>query len=175
VDRAYRLVEKAIFVVRWLTAPFFLVLIGGILLLIYKSFVEFYEVLTHLPSTTGKQVLVGVLNLVDFALAANLVLIVIFSGYENFIRRVDAKEHPDWPEGISERDFGGLKLKLLGSIAAIAAVEGLEWFLEIEKYSDPSKFAWAIGFQLTFFVSVLLLAGAERLTAGRERAGDRRG
>jgi uncharacterized protein (TIGR00645 family) len=169
VARAYRLVEKAIFFARWLTAPFIVVLVGGILLLIYKSFVELYEVFIHLPSTTGKQVLVGVLNLVDFALAANVILIVIFSGYENFIRRVDTREHPDWPEGISERDFGGLKLKLLGSIAAIAAVEGLEWFLEIEKYSDSSKFAWAIGFQLTFVVSVLLLAGAEYLMAGKEK------
>lgn len=169
MTRAYRYVEKAIFVARWLTAPFFLVLMGGVFLLIYKSCVEFYEVLTHVRSSTGKEVIVGVLNLVDFALVANLILIVAFSGYENFIRRIDAKEHPDWPEGISERDFGGLKLKLLGSIAAIAAVEGLEWFLDIEKYSDPSKFAWAIGFQLTIFVSLLLLAGAEHLSAGKEK------
>jgi len=169
VARAYRVAEKALFFARWLTAPFFLVLVGGIFLLIYKSFVEFYEIFTHLPGTPGKQVIVGVLNLVDFALAANLILIVIFSGYENFIRRVDARENPDWPEGISERDFGGLKLKLLGSIAAIAAVEGLEWFLDVEKYSDPSRFAWAIGFQLAIFVSVLLLAGAEHLAAGREK------
>jgi uncharacterized protein (TIGR00645 family) len=169
MTRAYRYIEKAIFVARWVSAPFFLVLMGGVFLLIYKSFVEFYEVFTHVRSSTGKEVIVGVLNLVDFALVANLILIVVFSGYENFIHRVDAKENPDWPEGISERDFGGLKLKLLGSVAAIAAVEGLEWFLDIEKYSDPSKFAWAIGFQLTIFVSLLLLAGAERLTAGREK------
>jgi len=166
---AYRYVEKTLFLARWLTAPFFLVLMGGIFLLIFKSCVEFYEVFAHVRSSTGKEVLVGVLNLVDFALAANLILIVIFSGYENFIRRVDAKDHPDWPEGISERDFGGLKLKLLGSIAAIAAVEGLEWFLEVEKYADPSKFAWAIGFQLTIFVSMLLLAASERLTAEKEK------
>jgi uncharacterized protein (TIGR00645 family) len=169
VARAYRFVENAIFFARWLTAPFIVVLVGGILLLIYKSFVELYEVFIHLPTTPGKQVLVGVLNLVDFALAANVILIVIFSGYENFIRRVDTRDNPDWPEGISERDFGGLKLKLLGSIAAIAAVEGLEWFLDIEKYSDPSKFVWAIGFQLTIFVSVLLLAGAEHLAVRREK------
>jgi uncharacterized protein (TIGR00645 family) len=167
---AYRFTEKALFVARWLMAPFFLVLVAGILLLIYKSYVEFYEVLMHLRSATGKEVIVGVLNLVDFALMANLILIVIFSGYENFIRKVDLQQHPDWPQGISERDFGGLKLKLLGSIAAIAAVEGLEWFLDIEKYSDPSKFVWAIGFQLTFVVSLLLLAGAERLSAGKEKA-----
>jgi uncharacterized protein (TIGR00645 family) len=165
---AYRYTEKVIFLARWLTAPFFLVLMAGIFLLICKSFIEFYEVLIHLRTATGKEVIVGMLHLVDFALMANLILIVIFSGYQNFIRRIDLQEHPDWPQDISESDFGGLKLKLLGSIVAIATVEGLEWFLEIEKHSDSSKFAWAIGFQLTFVVSLLLLAGAERLAARKE-------
>ena len=165
----YRYAEKAIFVTRWLAAPFFLVLLAGIFLLIFKSCVEFYELAKHLRSATGKEVIVGVLNLVDFALMANLILIVIFSGYENFIHRIDVREQPDWPEGISEREFGGLKLKLLSSIVAIATVEGLEWFLDIEKYADPSKFLWAIGFQLTFVVSLILVAGAEYLT-GKAKA-----
>src|SRR5690349_1881073 len=167
--QAYRYTEKSIFVARWLTAPFFLVLAAGMLLLIFRSFIEFYEVLIHLRTETGKDVIVGILHLVDFALIANLVLIVIFSGYQNFIRRIDLQEHPNWPQDISESDFGGLKLKLLGSVVAIAAVEGLEWFLETEKYSDPSKFAWTIGFQLTFVVSLFLLAGAERLAAKKEK------
>jgi len=167
--QAYRYTEKSIFVARWLTAPFFLVLAAGMLLLIFRSFIEFYEVLIHLRTETGKDVIVGILHLVDFALIANLVLIVIFSGYQNFIRRIDLHEHPNWPQDISESDFGGLKLKLLGSVVAIAAVEGLEWFLETEKYSDPSKFAWTIGFQLTFVVSLFLLAGAERLAAKKEK------
>ena len=124
---AYRYTEKVIFLARWLTAPFFLALVAGILLLICKSFIEFYEVLIHLRTATGKEVIVGILNLVDFALMANLILIVIYSGYQNFIRRIDLQEHPDWPQDISESDFGGLKLKLLGSIVAIAAVETLEW------------------------------------------------
>ena len=167
---AYRYAEKAIFLARWLAAPFFLILLAGVLLLIYKSCVEFYELTMHVKSATGKEVIVGVLNLVDFALMANLILIVIFSGYENFIRKIDVHEQPDWPEGISERDFGGLKLKLLGSIVAIATVEGLEWFLDIEKYADPSKFLWAIGFQLTFVVTLLLVAAAEHLAAGKAKA-----
>jgi len=166
---AYRYTEKVIFLARWLAAPFYLVLMAGILLLICKSFIELYEVLMHLQTATGKEVIVGMLNLVDFALMANLILIVIFSGYQNFIRRIDLQEHPDLPQDISESDFGGLKLKLVGSIVAIGAVESLEWFLEIEKHSDSSKFAWAIGFQLTFVVSLLLLAGADRLAARNEK------
>jgi uncharacterized protein (TIGR00645 family) len=167
--RAYRYTENAIFVARWLTAPFFLVLVVGILLLICKSVMEAYEMFVHLRTETGKEVIIGVLNLVDFALMTNLILIVIFTGYQNVIRRVDPQEHPDWPQDISGGNFGDLKLKLLGSIMAIAAVECLEWFLEIEKYSDSSKFAWAIGFQLTFVISLLLLAGAERLAVRKEK------
>jgi len=80
---AYRYTEKVIFLARWLTAPFFLVLVAGILLLICKSFIEVYEVLMHLRTATGKEVIVGILHLVDFALMANLILIIIFSGYQN--------------------------------------------------------------------------------------------
>lgn len=158
-------VEQAIFIMRWLVAPFFFGLIVGILVLICKFFLELYEVVVHLPSASGKEVIVGVLNLVDFALTANLILIVIFAGHHNFVRKVDPAEHPDWPDGITQLDFGGVKQKMLGSIVAIATVETLEWYLDVDKYADVSKFGWVIGFQLAFVGSMLMLAIADRLGA----------
>ena len=86
------------------------------------------------------------LNLVDLALTANLVLIVIFSSYENFIRRIDPDAHPDWPEGLTQVDFGELKQKLLGSIVGIAAVDALAWYFDLEKEPDTSKLVWVLGF-----------------------------
>ena len=88
----------------------------------------------------------GVLNLVDIALTANLVLIVIFSGYENFIRRIDAADHPDWPEGLIQVDFGALKQKLLGSIVGIAAVDALAWYFDLEKDSGHLEARLGAGF-----------------------------
>jgi len=105
----------------------------------------------------------NVLNLVDLALTANLILIVIFSSYENFIRRIDPAEHPDWPEGLTQVDFGELKQKLLGSIVGIAAVDALAWYFDLEKEPDTAKLIWVLAFPLTFAACMLILAISDRL------------
>ena len=110
------------------------------------------------------------LNLVDLALTANLVLIVIFSSYENFIRRIDAAEHPDWPEGLTQVDFGALKQKLLGSIVGIAAVDALAWYFDLEKEPDTSKLIWVLAFPLTFAAIMLMLAVADWLDARPDKS-----
>jgi len=105
-----------------------------------------------------------VLNLVDLALTANLILIVIFSSYENFIRRMDPSDYPDWPEGLTQVDFGELKQKLLGSIVGIAAVDALAWYFDLEKQpADTTKLVWVLAFPLTFAMCMLILAIADRL------------
>ena len=159
-----RAIQAVIFFSRWLLAPFFVGLLGCIFLLLYRFFADLYALAKHLPAAGWHELVVGVLNLVDVALTANLVLIVIFSGYENFIRKVEPREHPGWPEGLVEIDFNALKQKILGSIAVIAAVDALAWYLDLEKYTDTSKLAWAIGFPLTFVVSMLLLSVSDRLS-----------
>lgn len=161
-------VEKAIFAMRWLVAPFFLGLFVAVLALIWKFFLDLYQLVLHLPAASGKEVIVAALKLIDFALTANLILIVIFAGHENFLRKVDPAQQSDWPDGITQLDIGGLKQRLLGSVVAIATVETLEWYLDIEDYSDMSKFGWVIGFQLAFVASMLMLAIADRL-GGRAR------
>jgi uncharacterized protein (TIGR00645 family) len=162
--------ESAIYLSRWLVAPFLAGLIVGLMVLLYRFVVDLIEVVVHLPRAAGHEVIVGVLNLVDFALTANLILIVVFSGYSNYIRKVDAAEHPDWPDGITHVDFGALKQKLLGSIVAIAAVDALAWYLDLEKYSDTSKLAWAIAFPIMFVLAMLVLAIAERLGSAKKDA-----
>jgi uncharacterized protein (TIGR00645 family) len=105
----------------------------------------------------------NVLNLVDLALTANLILIVIFSSFENFIRRIDPAEHPDWPVGLTQVDFAELKQKLLGSIVGIAAVDALAWYFDLEKEPDTTKLIWVLAFPLTFAACMLILAIADRL------------
>jgi uncharacterized protein (TIGR00645 family) len=102
--------------------------------------------------------------MIDIVLTANLVLIVIFSGYENFISKIEADEHPNWPDGVTSIDFSALKQRLLGSIAVIAAVDALAWYLDIEKEADAAKLEWVVAFPVMFVAAMLMLAIADRLT-----------
>ncbi len=155
--------QTAIFLSRWLIAPFLLGLILSVVLLIYRFFVDFYDLAGNLAGLTWHGLVVGVLNLVDVSLTANLVLIVIFSSYENFIRKLRREEHEGWPEGLTDIDFSALKQKLLASIVVIAAVDALAWYLDLEKYTDTSKLGWALAFPLMLVAAMLMLAIADRL------------
>ncbi|MGO9170642.1 MAG: YqhA family protein [Rhodomicrobium sp.] len=119
-------------------------------------------------SGTEDEVIVGVLKLVDLSLTANLLLIVIWSGYENFVARIEPSEEAKCPEGLTGIGFSGLKQKLLGSILAIAAVNVLEWFIDIDRSVDNIKLGWVVGILLAFAVAMLVLAIADRHTANKE-------
>ena len=148
-----RYIQAAIFFSRWLLAPFLLGLLLCLLMLIYRFFGDLFAACARLPGSSWHDLVTGVLNLVDLALTANLILIVIFSSYENFIRRIDPADHPDWPEGLTQVDFGALKQKLLGSIVGIASVDALAWYFDLEKYSDTSRLIWVLAFPLIFVAS----------------------
>ena len=162
-----RYIQASIFFSRWLLAPFLLGLLIALLLLIFRFFAELFALAMQVASTSWHDLVTGVLNLVDLALTANLVLIVIFSSYENFIRRIDADAHPDWPEGLTQVDFGALKQKLLGSIVGIAAVDALAWYFDLEKELDTSKLVWVLSFPVAFAIVMVLLSFADWLTARR--------
>lgn len=153
-----------LFLSRWLLAPFLAGLALTLFLLIYRFFADFYEFAVQLPRLTWHDLIVGVLNMIDIALTANLVLIVIFSGYENFISKIKPEEQAEWPQGIGEIDFMALKRRLLGSIVVIAAVDALAWFLDLEKYADTSKLVWVLAFPLMLVGTMLMLAIADRIS-----------
>jgi len=156
-------IQTAIILSRWLLAPFLLGLVLSLLLLIYRFFADFYELAKELPTAGWHDLVVGVLNLVDISLVANLVLIVIFAGYENFIQKIDQATRDGLPDGLIDIDFGALKQKLLGSIVVIAAVDALAWYLDLEKYTDTAKLGWALAFPLMLVAALLVLAAADRL------------
>jgi uncharacterized protein (TIGR00645 family) len=156
-------IQSVVLFSRWLVAPFLLGMVCCLLLLIYRFFADLFQLAVKVPTIGWHDLVVDELNLIDLTLTANLVLIVIFSGYENYIRTIDPAEHPDWPRGLLDLDFSVLKQKLLGSIAGIAAVDALAWYLDLEKYSDQSKLVWAIAFPLMFVIAMVLVAIADRL------------
>jgi uncharacterized protein (TIGR00645 family) len=165
-----RYIQAAIFFSRWLVAPFLIGLLGCLAVLLYQFCTDLIALLLQARHATWHETVTSVLNLVDLALAGNLVLIVIFSGYENFIRRIDAAAHPDWPEGLTQVDFSELKQKLLGSVVGIAAVDALAWYFDLEKESDTSKLIWVLGFPLVFAVVMLILAAADWLSENRKQS-----
>jgi len=160
IERAFR---SLIFVGRWLTAPFLVGLLMGVVLLLYRFYADLWVLAVGVPSESWHDLVVGILNLVDIALTANLILIVIFSGYENFIRKIEFEDHTYLPAGLVDVDFGALKQKLLGSIAVIAAVDALAWYLDLQGTTDATKLIWAAGFPLVFVAALLMLAIADRL------------
>jgi uncharacterized protein (TIGR00645 family) len=158
-----RLIEKFLFASRWLLAPFFIALALALLVLLIKVVFAFYEFTLHAWSATEAEVILGILGLVDLTLLGSLLVITIFSGYENFVSRIDPAQHADWPEWMAKIDFTGLKLKLMSSIVAISAIQLLRAFVNVKNLATH-ELAWSVGIHLTFVVSALLLALTDRLS-----------
>ena len=165
-----RIVEAVIFRSRWLIAPFYLGLIVALAVLLFKFLWVLVEFVLHARQLTESDTILGVLAMIDLSLTASLILIVIFSGYENFVSKIDPGEHPDWPEWMTKVDFAGLKQKLLASIVAISAIQVLKAFMNIDKIADHTKLAWLVGIHLVFVVSMLLVAISDRLGADHGKA-----
>jgi uncharacterized protein (TIGR00645 family) len=160
-------VESLIFNSRWLMAPFYIGLAVSLAVLLLKFCMMLWEFIVHAPGSKETDIILGVLSLIDVSLTGNLILLVMFSGYENFVSKIDAGGHPDWPEWMSKIDFTSLKQKLLGSIVAISAVQVLKAFMNIDTTIDPVKLGWLVGVHLAFVFSTLMLALSDRWTAGR--------
>jgi uncharacterized protein (TIGR00645 family) len=158
-----RAIERIISQSRWIMAPFYLGLIASLFILLYTFVREFLHFVLGMTSATEADVILGVLALIDLSLAANLVLIVVFSGYENFVSKIDPEGHPDWPEWMTKIDFSGLKLKLMASIVAISAIQVLKAFMNIEKDFNERTLIWLVVIHLVFVVSGLLLAWTDLL------------
>ena len=164
MNRIERGIQAIIFGSRWLVLPFLLGLIAGLAALVYKFIVKLSDFLWQAQNIPDSEIIVGILKLVDPSLTANLIIIVICSSYENFLAPIDRAGHPTWPVGLMNIGFSGLKQKLLGSIVAIAAVNVLEWFMDIDQHADNTKLIWVVTILIAFATAMLLLAIADRIS-----------
>lgn len=159
-------IEFVLFNSRWLLAPFYIALVVALGLLMFKMLRETAEYVLHAWTATESDVILGVLSLVDLTLTGSLVIIVIFSGYENFVSKIDAADHRDWPDWMAKIDFTGLKLKLLSSIVAISAIKLLTAFMNVGKYSDR-ELIWLTIVHVVFVTSGVLMAWTDRISGDR--------
>lgn len=157
------LVERFIFWSRWLLAPLYLGLIGVLAVLVYKFGVEFVGLIAHAADTHSETFTLDLLALLDIVLLANLILIVLFAGYENFVSKIETAEgNVDRPAWMGHVDFSGLKIKLIGSLVAISVIELLKDFIELantpEKEIPVIALTWRVAIHLTFVISGVLFA-----------------
>lgn len=155
-----RIFEKVLFASRWLMAPIYLGLGACLVVLLIKFTRQLYDLFSRAFVSEGNEVIVGILSLIDISLMANLLLMVIFAGYESFVSRLD---HADRLEWMGQIGFSDLKLKLLASIVAISAIQVLEGFMRLGHASDR-ELAWLLGIHVTFVVTGVLLALMDRLS-----------
>ncbi len=165
--------EHFIFHSRWLLAPFYVGLIIALFVLLLHFFHQLIVFVPKVAVAEGSDVILGVLNLIDLVFTGNLILIVLFSGYENFVSRleVETRDRPDW---MTKVDFGNLKQKLMVSIVAISAIKVLEAFMKIDNYSN-NQLAWLVGIHALFLGSMLVVALSDRLGEVTQPAAEKRG
>jgi uncharacterized protein (TIGR00645 family) len=158
-------VEVLVFASRWVLAPFYIGLALSLVVLLISFVKEFLHLAEGAFVLGESDVILGVLALVDLSLTGSLLVIVIFSGYENFVSKIDHSGHRDWPEWMGTIDFSALKLKLLSSIVAISAIQLLKQFMSIKTVTPESErtLMWLVIIHLVFVTSSVLLALSDRI------------
>ena len=158
--------EQWVFRSRWLLAPFFIGLLLAIIALLTKFLKALWMVALQMFTLTGEEMIVEILSLVDAALIASLLLIIGFSGYENFVSKISTGDHEDRPAWMGKVGFSDLKIKLIGAIVAISAVELLKAFINVDRFTWQ-QLGWKVGIHVAFVVSGVLFAITDRITEGK--------
>lgn len=167
--------ERFLFASRWLLAPLYIGMVFALIAIAIKFFQELWHLITHVIEADGDALILGVLALLDLALLANLVVIVIFAGYENFVSKISSARYAeDRPTWMGHVDFSGLKMKLIGSIIAISAIGLLQDFTEAgtPEFTQQEQL-WRVILHVTFLLSGIAFAfmdwlGEKRLILTKE-------
>jgi uncharacterized protein (TIGR00645 family) len=159
--------NQIIFRARWLLAPAYFVLILSIGVLAYKTVEEFVFLLFHFTSIDDSRATAQVLVIVDLILVMNLMLMVLFVGYANFVSVIHPDKIEDWPKWMGYLDYSGLKIQLIGSIVAISGIKLLRSFVDMTESTnvDTVRIILMIAIHVTFVVSILILAIVNKLSA----------
>lgn len=162
------LLEKILFKSRWLLAPFYLGLVLSILLLLVKFVEEFWHMLSTIITIPADELVIDILHLIDLSLIASLLIIIVLSGYESFVSKIDVGEHEDKPSWMGKLGFSELKIKVIGSIVAISAIDLLTVYLNMSEHTETELF-WKVVIHLTFVVSGVLFAVMDKIAHGDDK------
>lgn len=163
-----RLVVRLVLVSRWAMVPLFIGLAIGLLLLVVAFALRLWQFAMQLTTLSETAVIMELLTLLDLVLVGGLMVIVIQSGYENFVERIDRREAPDSPAWMTRISFSGLKLKLFASLMAIAAITLLKALMRLETDVSETQVRWLMAASVLFLAAYAVLAFTDRFTRGED-------
>jgi len=152
-----RIAEKFLYASRWLLAPIYLGLSFGLLILGIKFFQEIIHVIPIIFETKETDVVLLILSLIDISLVGGLIVMVMLSGYENFVSTIDLDEGSEKLNWLGKMDAGSLKQKVAASIVAISSIHLLKAFMNAESIEND-KLMWYVLIHLTFVLSAIIMA-----------------
>ena len=158
-----RFFENAMYASRWLLAPVYFGLSLGLLALTLKFFQEMYHVLPNIYTIAEADLVLVLLSLVDMTLVGGLLVMVMFSGYENFVSQLDIDEHKEKLNWLGKMDASSLKNKVAASIVAISSIHLLRVFMDARNVPD-NKLMWYVIIHLTFVLSAFVMGYLDKLT-----------
>lgn len=159
-----RMFERAFYAARWFLAPVFLGLSFALIALAIKFFQEIFHVLPHVLSMAESDLILSLLSLIDMGLVGGLIVMVMYSSYENFVSRMDLDDSKDEKLGwLGKMDAGSLKNKVAASIVAISSIHLLRIFMDIQSLPND-KLLWYVVIHLTFVLSALVMCLIDIIT-----------
>src|SRR5690554_678020 len=164
-----RKLESLMYAARWLLAPIYLGMSLILLALAIKFFQEIFHVVPQLFSMKDADLILLALSLVDLALVAGLIIMVMFSSYENFVSRLDIAEDAEKLSWLGKMDSTSLKNKVAASIVAISSIHLLKVFMNAENIEND-KLLWYVIIHITFVASAFSMGVLDRLTRSNKAA-----
>jgi len=155
--------ERIMYASRWILAPVYVGMSLAIAALFIKFFQELYHFLPHILEMNESDLVLKLLTLIDLTLVGSLIVIVMFSGYENFVSRLDIEETTEKLDWLGTHDYGSLKIKVASSIVAISSIHLLKVFMNIQATAND-KILWYVVVHLTLVVSALLLSIQDKMS-----------
>lgn len=156
-------IERLIYASRWLLAPVYAGLSLALLVLAIKFFVELYHFVVHIFTIDETDFILTLLTLIDLTLVGSLLVLIMFSGYENFVSRLDITQDTEKLDWLGTHDYASMKLKVATSIVAISSIHLLKVFMNIDAVAND-KLLWYVAIHLTLVISALLMGFMDKLT-----------
>lgn len=163
VSKFEKIMERCMYASRWILAPVYLGMSVALFALMVKFYQELFHFMPHILEIDESQLILKLLTLIDLTLVGSLVVIVMFSGYENFVSQMDIGTEAEKLDWLGSHDYGSLKIKVAASIVAISSIHLLKVFMNIQE-TDNDKLIWYMLIHLTLVVSALFMGYLDKLS-----------
>ncbi|MGE7994246.1 TIGR00645 family protein [Pseudomonas sp. NPDC089554] len=158
-----RILENAMYASRWLLAPIYFGLSLGLLALALKFFQEVFHILPNVFALSEADLILVILSLIDMSLVGGLLVMVMISGYENFVSQLDIDDNKEKLSWLGKMDSSSLKMKVAASIVAISSIHLLRVFMDAQNISTD-HLMWYVIIHMTFVVSAFVMGYLDKVT-----------